>query len=59
MTNGQIYALIVGAVVLFIIGKMIYDKLHRRSKFYAQLLREYGRVPDNDYKAGRYEGIGC
>ncbi len=58
MDSRQTILLIVIGVILLIAAKMIYDGFNRKKKILQRIKRSYGRLPDNDYSAGRYSDNG-
>ena len=58
MDSKQAILLVVIGVILLIAAKMIYDGFNRKKKIMQRIKRSYGRLPKNDYSAGRYNDNG-
>ncbi len=59
MKTGHIILLCIVIIFCFMIIKIIYDSTVKQKRLRLTLIDNYGKLPNNDYSAGRYEGISC
>lgn len=59
MKTEHIILLCVVVLFTFVILKLIYDNTIKYKKNRRSLIENYGKLPNNDYAADRYDGIAC
>ena len=59
METGQIILLCILILFVLVIVKVVYDNKVKQKKLRRFFMENYGKLPNNDYTAGRYDGLAC